>query len=279
LGTKLSKTIFKPLHYYPVYEDYFRRLKDSYDSEKVFKLLEIGIAEGGSLELWGKILKNMDIKYEIVGVDIDESSVDLKYDQQGIYTYLSDAKNKETMLPILQKHFEDGANLIIDDGSHCSKDIIGAFDILFKDYLKDGGTYIIEDLHTSYWEELENDELSATNFVRNLIDAQNFWALRDTNDRYNKTKKYHNLIRKMELYDGLVLINKGSTYQEISDWSLHGKSQNRLYDYSCPIGDLNLTKLIYGNHKRKSDFELEYEECLNSDYLDLFHKNGEKNER
>ena len=44
-------------------------------------------------------------------------------------------------------------DIIIDDGSHHSDDIIQAFRSLF-DKLRPGGVYSVEDLHASYWESL-----------------------------------------------------------------------------------------------------------------------------
>lgn len=41
-------------------------------------------------------------------------------------------------------------DIIIDDGSHMVRHVIASFEALFP-YLRRGGLYIIEDLHTSYW--------------------------------------------------------------------------------------------------------------------------------
>jgi hypothetical protein len=43
-----------------------------------------------------------------------------------------------------------GIDIVIDDGSHKSSDVINTLNLLFP-HLNEGGHYIIEDLHTSYW--------------------------------------------------------------------------------------------------------------------------------
>lgn len=60
-------------------------------------------------------------------------------------------------------------DIIIDDGSHVSSDIIRTFALYFPK-LKSGGTYIIEDLHASYWESHQgalNYSFSSIEFLKN----------------------------------------------------------------------------------------------------------------
>jgi hypothetical protein len=72
-------------------------------------------------------------------------------------------------------------DIIIDDGSHTSSDIILAFCRLFP-YLKTDGLYIIEDLHCSYWKQFDGglfNPASSISFFKVLIDILNFehWGL------------------------------------------------------------------------------------------------------
>ena len=43
-------------------------------------------------------------------------------------------------------------DIVIDDGGHFMDDIISSFKTLLP-HVRAGGTYIVEDLHTSYWAE------------------------------------------------------------------------------------------------------------------------------
>jgi hypothetical protein len=42
-------------------------------------------------------------------------------------------------------------DIILDDGSHKTHHQIISFGALFRDALKDGGCYMVEDVHTNYW--------------------------------------------------------------------------------------------------------------------------------
>jgi hypothetical protein len=64
---------------------------------------------------------------------------------------------------------------VIDDGSHRSSDIIRSFVQLFP-RLAEGGTYLVEDLHCSYWESYDGglyDPFSAIAFFKKIVDIVN----------------------------------------------------------------------------------------------------------
>ena len=85
-------------------------------------LLEIGIQNGGSLEIWGNYFENAQL---IVGCEIHESARSLKYDNKIIKVVIGDANSEATLKNILD--LSSSYDLIIDDGSHTSKDIIQSF--------------------------------------------------------------------------------------------------------------------------------------------------------
>ena len=72
----------------------------------------------------------------------------LKASNEAINVVVGDANSDEIFQQIIK--LSDSYDLIIDDGSHVSKDIITSFARYFP-LLKSGGMYIIEDLHASYW--------------------------------------------------------------------------------------------------------------------------------
>lgn len=112
-----------------------------------------------------------------------------------IIVHVGDANDLKALAAISE--ICDGFDIIIDDGSHESGDIIRAFSNYFP-LLAHGGLYIVEDLHCSYWQEynggLENPA-SSLSFFRRLTDFLNkeSWggALRNTEllsffmDRYD----------------------------------------------------------------------------------------------
>jgi lipopolysaccharide biosynthesis protein len=137
---------------------------------KPIRLLEIGIQNGGSLEIWSKFFPKAE---RLVGCDIDENCSRLRYDDSRIAVVVADANTDEALQQILERspHFD----IIIDDGSHRSGDIVRAFGRYFA-YLDDGGLYIVEDLHCSYWREFDGglfDPYSSMAFFKRLADVIN----------------------------------------------------------------------------------------------------------
>ena len=131
-------------HYFHQYNRYFQ----PYRNNKDIRLLEIGVQNGGSLQCWNEYFNNNP---SIVGIDINPKTSFLEY-ERGIKNYVGDATDPEWTKIFLEK--EEDFTIIIDDGSHLTKDIIKTFSLFFGK-IKPGGIYVCEDLHTAYWSEYE----------------------------------------------------------------------------------------------------------------------------
>src|SRR5690554_978194 len=117
--------------------------------DRPISLLEIGIQNGGSLELWAKYFTQAQ---KLVGCDIDPKCEALHYDDSRIAVVVADANQDAGQQAILAH--SSAFDLIIDDGSHQSSDIVRSFARYFP-VLSDGGLYIVEDLHCGYWKEFD----------------------------------------------------------------------------------------------------------------------------
>ena len=122
------------LHNYfrQVYQDLFLPIKDS-----TLTFIEIGILDGNSLRVFKRFFKNANI----YGVDLKSDSID-----GNIEVIRCDQSNPEELSELSQR-FKD-VDIILDDGSHRMYDQQVTLARLFP-VLKQGGLYIIEDLHTS----------------------------------------------------------------------------------------------------------------------------------
>ena len=153
------------------YDNIFAAYRD--DS---IRLLEIGIQNGGSLDIWIKYFTNAQ---KLIGCDINPDCAKLAYDDERISIIIGDANNNATEAAILSE--TTSFDLIIDDGSHLSSDIIKSF-AKYWPHLVDGGIYVVEDLHCSYWKSYEGgiyDPLSSMTFFKRLTDVLNFehWGI------------------------------------------------------------------------------------------------------
>ena len=151
--------------YLDTYEQVFAPLRT-----KPINMLEIGVQNGGSLEIWARYFKKAK---RIVGCDIDEKCRSLAYSDSRISVVVGDANSLETEQAIAR--FARKFNIIIDDGSHRSGDVLSSF-VRYFPYLPNDGIYIIEDMHCSYWPSYEGGLLSYTSaleFFKLVVDIVN----------------------------------------------------------------------------------------------------------
>lgn len=158
-------------HYLDAYERRFAEFRD-----QPVSLLEIGVQNGGSLEIWAKYFPKAT---EIVGCDINPDCRKLRFDDPRIRVVVGDANTDEVHRQIIGA--VSGYDIIIDDGSHRSGDIIKSFALYFP-CLREGGVYVAEDLHCSYWASYQGglyDPYSSMAFFKRLADVinQEHWGV------------------------------------------------------------------------------------------------------
>jgi hypothetical protein len=121
------------------YHELYPNIFDKFKNEDI-NLFEIGVHEGKSLKVWKEFYPNcnvfgLDIQREIFNDDVKI----FKGDQSNI----NDLINVVNQIP--------KCDIIIDDGSHVPEHQLKSFYYLFENLLKDGGTYVIENIEYSYW--------------------------------------------------------------------------------------------------------------------------------
>ncbi len=111
------------------------------------QILEVGIAAGGSLPY---LFDLCDADF-IAGVDIlpETSKIPNLYNRSKLrgnfaLYFETDQTDRNALQSIVSTHFQDGLDLIVDDGSHLLDHTRDTFEILFP-HLKRGGLYVIED--------------------------------------------------------------------------------------------------------------------------------------
>jgi len=177
-NSKTGKISDKWSSYLDTYDELFLKFKN-----KEINLLEIGVQNGGSLETWASYFKNANF---VVGCDIDPKCKQLTYNDPRIKLIVNNINNKETYQVISNNC--NSLDIIIDDGSHISTDILESF-VTYFPLLNPGGVYVIEDTHTLYWKEW-NDEINmkfnAYIFFKKIIDVINiqFWEKEKSLDSY-----------------------------------------------------------------------------------------------
>jgi SAM-dependent methyltransferase len=136
-------------NYLEIYEKYFSKYRDGLET-----FLEIGLWEGESIRMWREYFTTGNL----VGADIlDLSHVILPNTQ----IHICDQSDRTHLEQLITNTFPQ-FDIIIDDGGHMMHQQQITLGVMFK-YLKPGGVFVIEDLHTSgnpdYTRESDTDTL------------------------------------------------------------------------------------------------------------------------
>ena len=126
-----------------IYHHGYHRFYANYIDRDISKMLEIGIEGGHSVNLWLEYCP----KALIYGLDIKAEFI-----SDRVKIYCGDQSRVSDLEKLVLKTGND-LDLIVDDGSHIPEHQILSFSYLFP-YLKEGGTYIIEDIEISYWKQI-----------------------------------------------------------------------------------------------------------------------------
>ena len=166
---KTGKVSDKWASYLPYYDQLFAPLQ-----EQPITLLEIGVQNGGSLETWSHYFNNATL---LIGCDIDAKCAELRYADARINIVVGDANSGGTYQKILE--LSPQFDIVIDDGSHKSMDIINSF-INYFPRLSPGGVFVVEDAHCLFMDEFGGGVLNDFNayaFFKRLTDIINyqFW--------------------------------------------------------------------------------------------------------
>lgn len=182
-------------HYFPVYERHFARFVN-----RDVVMIEIGCGQGGSLQMWKRYLGP---HARIIGIDIDPTCTEFAEDQ--IEIRIGDQADPAFLAAVVD---ELGApDIVLDDGSHVMPDVRASFDAL-DPLVERNGVYLVEDLHTAYWEEYEGGLRRAGSFIehcKDLIDELNADHARGAIEPTAFTHSTHSL----HFYDSVVVFEKG----------------------------------------------------------------------
>lgn len=156
-----GRKIHKWDHYFDIYERYFHQYKG-----REINLLEIGIAHGGSIQLWKKYFGP---KLKLYAIDINPECK--KFEEENVTIFIGSQSDPQFLQDVLRQI--PPLDIIIDDGGHTMIQQITSFETLYMHVL-DGGLYLVEDTHTSYWFDFHGGLRHPKSFIeysKNLVDS------------------------------------------------------------------------------------------------------------
>jgi predicted O-methyltransferase YrrM len=191
-----GRLIHKWMHYFDIYHRHFEKFR----GEPVV-VVEFGVSQGGSLQMWRNYFGD---RATIYGIDIDERCASLA--GPGTHILIGDQEDRDFLRSVGER--TGPIDVLIEDGGHKMGQQIATFEEMYP-LVKEGGVFLIEDLHTSYWEEYGGGYRRPNTFMRRakkLTDQLNAWHSRDSRfvvDEFTRTT------RSMHFYDSIVVFEKG----------------------------------------------------------------------
>ena len=223
--------------YFHVYDEIF---KDYINKPITF--VEIGILNGGSLELWREYF-GPDAR--IIGIDLNPECK--KFEQNGIEIFIGDQSNPNFWDDFYNK--VGSIDILLDDGGHTNlQQIITTVKSVGN--IKDGGLLVTEDTHTSYRSEFNNpSKKSYINFSKKIIDDINF-----THPGLGKFKySLNEIIYSIRFFESFVVcyIDRKKTYINsiIENKSKDLATMDDLRNEDSILEKIKLNSSIYENIK------------------------------
>ena len=189
-GNPLDKWI----NYFPIYERNLERYRGL-----PIRVLEIGVYRGGGLEL---LRHYLGPEAKLVGIDIDEVA---RAAARGYEVEIGDQADPDFLRRVAEKH--GPFDVVIDDGGHTMNQQIVSVETLFP-LLRDGGTYLVEDCHTSYWPDFADrgpDGQTFIEWVKARIDDVNAYHFSKSEQLQSP---WQTELDGLHVYDSVVVLNK-----------------------------------------------------------------------
>jgi hypothetical protein len=191
-----GRCIHKWVDYFDVYHRAFERYRG-----QPITFLEIGVQNGGSTHMWRRYFGP---QARIIGVDVDPSCRALA--DEGFEIWIGDQADPQFWERFKQAH--PRIDVVLDDGGHTMAQQITSFKALFP-ILSEGGTYLCEDTHTSYFPAHGGGRRRPGTFieyVKGLVDDMHAWYHAPLADLSRADLAEH--LYSLAFYDSIVVMEK-----------------------------------------------------------------------
>jgi cephalosporin hydroxylase len=193
--THRGRMIHKWSQYFPAYERHLGRF-----CNLPVTMLEIGCGHGGSVQMWRRYLGP---HAQIVGVDIRDDAKLYEADQIAIR--IGNQSDPDFLAGLVEEF--GPIDIVLDDGSHQMNEVRASFRELYPT-LSPSGVYMVEDMHTSYWERKGGGLGNPNSFMENckgMIDE----LPAHHSDAGLEPTEFTKTTLSMHFYDGMVVFERG----------------------------------------------------------------------
>ena len=177
------------------YFDIYDEILFNYKNKKI-TVVEVGVHNCGSLEVWRKFLGS---EARIIGIDANPDCK--KFESEGYEIFIGDQTDNLFWESFFNK--VGRVDILIDDGGHTNEQQIKTIVNCIKN-INDGGLIITEDTHTSYKKEFGNpSKYSFISFAKKLVDDVNFTFPFESNKKFKFS--LNSFIHSITFYESVVV--------------------------------------------------------------------------
>lgn len=191
-----GRLIHKWKHYFEIYDRHFSRFRGS-----PVNIVEFGVSQGGSIQMWKHYFGD---NAKIYGIDINQNCK--QFEEAGVKIFIGDQEDRRFLQSVARQ--VPAIDILIDDGGHTMRQQIATFEELFP-YVSPNGVYLIEDLHTSYWERWGGGYKRQGSFIeysKNFIDQINAWHSKQP--QKFKVSDFTKTAKSLHFYDSVLVVEK-----------------------------------------------------------------------
>ncbi len=196
LKTTDERLLSKWTQYFDIYTRELTRFR-----ARPISFLEIGVFKGGSIPMW-KAFFAEDARLCFVDIDPDCAALAVP----GTKVEIGNQADPAFLADLAAQH--GPFDVILDDGSHVCAHQVASFENLWP-HLADGGLYMVEDCHTSYWPGFGGgyrNEASWIEYAKRLTDRMHSWYTdQDTLFPFDPIAKELHSVR---FYDSITVLEK-----------------------------------------------------------------------
>ncbi len=198
-----NRLIHKWNHYIEIYDQYLSKYRNT-----EVTVLEIGVSQGGSIDMWKEYFGS---KLRFYGIDINPQST--KFNESNIEILIGRQEDRDFWREVKNKIPK--VDILIDDGGHTMIQQITTFEEMF-DHVKDDGIYICEDTHTSYLYAYHGAYKRKDTFIeysKNFIDYLHAWF--SENKLRLSVNNFTKHVYGIHYYTNMVVIEKKNMLQPL----------------------------------------------------------------
>jgi hypothetical protein len=197
--------------YTRAYEQHFALLR-----QLPIVLLEIGIGTGAALKMW----RDYFPAATVYGLDVANCK---GLETHGIRTFQGHQANEDVLERLLAQ--TGVLDIVIDNGSHRWSDQIASFRKLYP-HVKPGGYYVVEDLHTSYWDAYKSGDQPTMAFLHDLVHEMNLhgrsgYGMVANDPDYQSYRRelnvYQRTLGSITFYKSLAFVRKKEAEEMVLD--------------------------------------------------------------